>query len=62
MNIGSTKNIREYSEKRSVAITKHDNGRWIIKAWNECGDNYTEVDLQDVIDWAKVNLPEMLGG
>lgn len=58
--IGSTKNIREYNAKRKVAITKHENGRWVIVAYNEGGYNSTRVDLQDVIDWVKDNLPELL--
>lgn len=58
--IGSTKNIREYNEGRKVAITKHENGRWVIVAYNEGGYNSTRVDLQDIIDWVKVNLPQLL--
>lgn len=60
--IGSTKNIREYNEKRKVAITTHENGRWVILAYNEGGHNSTRVDLQDAIDWVKINLPELIKG
>lgn len=60
IHIGSTKNIREYNEGRKVAITKHENGRWVIVTYNEGGYNSTRVDLQDIIDWVKVNLPQLL--
>lgn len=58
--IDSTKNIREYNEGRKVAITRHKNGRWVIVAYNEGGYNSTRIDLQDIIDWVKVNLPQLL--
>jgi hypothetical protein len=60
MSIGSTKNIREYNAKRKVAITKNGQDRWVIIAYNEGGYNSTEVDLIDVIDWVKGNIPEIL--
>jgi hypothetical protein len=54
-------NIREYAEEMPVKIlTDEDNGRLVIQALNECGHNLTLVDLIDVIEWVKVNMPELL--
>lgn len=44
--------IREYCEGYAVQIEKHG-GRLVIKAWNEGHYNSTEVDLLDVLKWAK---------
>lgn len=59
-------NIREYSEGNSVFITNQtkiegkDDDRCVIES-NVLGDWYTTyVDLGDVIDWVKENMPELL--
>ena len=35
-------------------------GRLVIKAFNEAGYNHTLVDLIDVIEFVKINYPELL--
>lgn len=41
--------VREYGEGMDVCIDKHaQNGRWIIKAWNEAGYNHVEIDAVDL--------------
>jgi hypothetical protein len=47
--------IREYAEGYPVEIKRHDNGRIIIEAINEGGNNVTQVDLLDVINYYKSN-------
>lgn len=38
----------------------HINKRFVIRALNESGYNKTEVDLIDVINYVKTNMPELL--
>lgn len=53
--------IKEYSEEMTVKIgMEQETKRPIIVAWNEGGNNRTEVDLIDVIRWVKENRPELL--
>jgi len=51
--------IREYVESEPVEIKEKD-GRLVIEALNEGGHNGTEVDLVDVIEWVKMNKPDLL--
>lgn len=53
--------IREYAEELPVEIKKLEN-RWIIHAKNEAGFNCTQVDLVDVIEYVRENMPELLEG
>lgn len=66
-------NIREYAEEMDVTIgdwQKMDENkreptgvgevRLVINALNEGGYNGTEVDLLDVIEWVRANMPELL--
>lgn len=55
-------NISEYCEEMEVEILELDqkNDReWIIKAYNEAGCNWTEVDLVDVLRFVKKEMPEL---
>jgi len=52
-------NIREYAEEEEVIVTEHGD-RLVVKSYNEGGYNCTEVDLLDIIDWVKANMPELL--
>jgi hypothetical protein len=41
--------VREYVEGATVELWRHPkNGRLVVRAWNECGNNYTDVDLFDL--------------
>lgn len=44
--------VREYSEKDAVELWLHENGRVVIKAYNECHNNCTEIDLVDLLQWS----------
>lgn len=54
--------IREYAENYEVNIRKNKftNNRLAIESFNEGHCNCTWVDLIDVIDWVKANMPELL--
>lgn len=45
--------VREYCEKEAVELWLRPDGRTVIRAYNEGGNNYTEVDLNDTLDWLK---------
>lgn len=53
--------IREYHEGLPVVIIPTTSDRWVITAMNECGNNWVDIDLIDVVDWVKHNKPELLG-
>ena len=50
--------VREYQESDTVELWRHSNGRAVIRAYNECGNNYTEVDLWDLIKWLQSGVVE----
>lgn len=51
--------IKEYVEGFPVEILEF-NGRPIIQASNEGGNNGTRVDLIDVINWVVCNRPDLI--
>jgi hypothetical protein len=53
--------VREYCDGEPVALVEAENGRLAVRAWNECRNNITDVDLLDVIAWVRANRPELLG-
>lgn len=59
---GPMDGVREHSEgSYPVELYREpDNGRLVVRAWNECGNNYTDVDLFDLIEWPSAN-PSILG-
>jgi hypothetical protein len=48
--------------RKSVAPEDQQDGegRWVIRASNECGNNCTEVDVVELISWLRANRPEFL--
>lgn len=63
--------VREYAEGYGVELVEtngyyqengeyRDAGRLAVRAFNEAGHNFTEVDLLDLIAWLKANRPELL--
>jgi len=47
--------VREYGEGSNVELWRLANGRVAIRAYNECGSNYTEIDLIDLVQWLEAN-------
>jgi hypothetical protein len=43
--------VREYGEKYPVELWRMPNGRLVIVAENEAGNNETKVDLFDTVEW-----------
>lgn len=62
--------VSEYVERYPVELDRTEflemtkpfesSGRWIIRAYNEGRHNCTEVDLIELIEWLRENLPECL--
>ena len=51
--------VRAYGNEPGVEIESRD-GRLVIVAYAEGGFAATRVDLLDIIEWAKKNMPELL--
>jgi hypothetical protein len=44
--------VREYVGRMPVQLIRNqENGRLAIRAYNECGNNYTEIDLFDLLNY-----------
>lgn len=44
--------VREHGEGFPVELRRHtESGRLVVRAFNECGNNYTDVDFADLISW-----------
>jgi hypothetical protein len=44
--------VREYVEGNTVELVRNqDNGRLIVRAYNEGGLNFTEIDLFDLLSY-----------
>lgn len=43
--------VREYCEEMAVELWRLENGRLVVRAYNEAGHSGTEVDLLDLIEW-----------
>lgn len=52
-------NIREYVEEYPVIVVK-EQGRICLEAWNEGHNNCVRIDIVDVINWIKTNMPELI--
>ncbi|MCS3496510.1 hypothetical protein ABIF63_002554 [Bradyrhizobium japonicum] len=46
--------VREHGEGFPVHLMREQNsGRLLIRAFNESGNNYTDVDLGDLVQWLR---------
>jgi hypothetical protein len=45
--------VREYGEGAAVELWRNVNGRLVIRAYNDCRNNITDVDLLDILDWLR---------
>ncbi len=44
--------VREYTEGQfPVERTRSASGRLVVRAYNECTNNHTDVDVWDLLDW-----------
>lgn len=51
--------INEYGGGCPVEITTGNNGCLVIRATNQGGDDFTEVDLRDVLVHVKEEMPDL---
>jgi hypothetical protein len=45
--------VREYCEEMQVELRMRSNDRLVIRCYNECGNNITEMDLMDLLEYLK---------
>lgn len=50
--IATLSDVREHAEGLPVELWLMANGRTVVRCWNECGNNCTDLDLRDLLDWA----------
>ncbi len=51
VRVATLPDVREWGERMPVEIWLNQRGRTVIRAWNECGKNSTDVDLFDLLAW-----------
>jgi hypothetical protein len=55
LKITEMNGVREHSEGAPVELWRdNETGRLVIRAYNECRNNSTQVDLWDLLDWLSV--------
>ena len=47
--IATLLDVREHTERLDVELWLNPNYRLVVRAYNECGNNYTDVDLFDLL-------------
>ena len=47
--------VREYAEEYPVEVWMDENGRLVVRAYNEGKHNVTEIDLLDLRNWLAAN-------
>lgn len=45
--------VREHVEHEPVELWLNRSGRIVVRAFNECLNNYTDVDLADLVGWMR---------
>lgn len=56
IKIATLGGVCEYNEGEAVELWLNSDGRAVVKAYNECGNNYTAIDLRDLLDWVSGNM------
>ena len=51
--IGTLEDVRELTEGAPVELWMSETGKVVVRAFNECGNNYTEVDLLGLLKWSR---------
>ncbi len=51
--------VREYTENYPVALWRRPDGRLVVVAKNEGGNNNTVIDLFELIEWLRIGPVEM---
>lgn len=50
--------VREHTENEPVELWLNGDGRTVIRSYNECGNNCTDIDLADLMDWLRSGTNE----
>lgn len=53
MKLATLNGVREHTEGSLVELWLNRSGRVVIRAFNECDNNHTDVDLIDLLHWAQ---------
>ena len=51
--------VVEYEEEMPVELVQRQ-GHWVIRAYNEGGQNHTSVDVAQLLTWLKAYRPDLL--
>jgi hypothetical protein len=49
----ATLELRELSEGEPVELWMSETGMVVVRAYNECGNNYTDVGLLGLLEWSR---------
>ena len=55
VKIATLDGVREHGEHEAVELWYGRAGRVVIRAYNEGGNNFTDVDLGDLLAWSSAN-------
>ena len=58
--IATLEGVREHNEHEPVELWLSPLGRVVIRAYNECRNNITDVDLADLLDWLRSGSAESI--
>jgi hypothetical protein len=51
--------VREHTEKEQVELWLNESRRVVVRCYNECRNNYTDLDLSDLLNWARNGNAEL---
>ena len=61
IKISALPGIREWGEGMPVELWLNEEGRIVLKAWNEAGHNSTQIDVFDFLEWLNVGTGSLSG-
>lgn len=50
--------VREYTECDPVELWVNEAGKVVLRSYNECRNNHTDVDLDDLLEWIRAGSSE----
>lgn len=56
--IAALEDVREHGEGEPVELWLNRSGRVVLRAFNECRNNHTDVDLSDLLEWTRAGCTE----
>jgi hypothetical protein len=58
--IATLDGVQELTERAPVELWVNANGRLVVRAFNECGNNYTDVGLAALLTWLRSGSRERI--